>query len=547
MSNGFEFQRNSLQNSHLTAESSLSPFKNRERSLSRPSSRTSLRAHSPSFSLDDPVAVRNQMSTLKHNIRQQQAQLNTLETIVRSGPRPLAYTSSASAMSATDLTEEALFASTSSTGEGGKNGLSTSTNAPPSSFNAPNGLSTKMKRRSSHDVLQSLAGPESSLPLPKRDMSSASTEDLTSTSPRIQEGVPYPSSPPGHKRASSPFRSFSRIPVSSVGNARVLAEGEGFLNSSTTSIHISSRLASLDPNSQTTSADQSLPSPGSSTPRNIHPPPSPGNKRLSLTPGGTTKVLADLQAGVVTARNALENTKQQLRVSQRSVAQLTRLTEDLKETRDRLRLENEGLNNVVARKERLLQEVLERARKAEAEAGTLKAQLKTETTTSKKTIREMEAALAESTALSQKSEREYLTLRDGLDGMAKPLKHEMDLLRKEMRTREDKVKAECERVGKMYARLAKEVQQKEKLKEEIKRIREEDGAKQKEVEKHWTDLITGIKNEVERGGQSSDEALKVANHLAEELGRLRRLMQAAGRRESSDGDTQPPTVSTSSQ
>jgi hypothetical protein len=89
-------------------------------------------------------------------------------------------------------------------------------------------------------------------------------------------------------------------------------------------------------------------------------PPSPsvdGNRRLSLTPGGTTKVLADLQTGVINARNALENTKAQLRLSQRSVAQLTRQTEDLKEVRERLRLENEGLNNVVARKERLLQEV----------------------------------------------------------------------------------------------------------------------------------------------------------------------------------------------
>jgi hypothetical protein len=82
-----------------------------------------------------------------------------------------------------------------------------------------------------------------------------------------------------------------------------------------------------------------------------------GNRRLSLTPGGTTKVLADLQTGVINARNALENTKAQLRLSQRSVAQLTRQTEDLKEVRERLRLENEGLNNVVARKERLLQEV----------------------------------------------------------------------------------------------------------------------------------------------------------------------------------------------
>lgn len=85
-------------------------------------------------------------------------------------------------------------------------------------------------------------------------------------------------------------------------------------------------------------------------------PPSP-NRRISLTPGGTTKVLADLQAGVINARNALENTKSQLRLSQRTVAQLTRQTEDLKEGRERLRLENEGLNNVVARKERLLQEV----------------------------------------------------------------------------------------------------------------------------------------------------------------------------------------------
>ena len=68
-------------------------------------------------------------------------------------------------------------------------------------------------------------------------------------------------------------------------------------------------------------------------------------------------MLADLQAGVLNAKTALENTKAQLRVSQRQVSQLTRQTEDLKEVRERLRLENEGLNNVVARKERLLQEV----------------------------------------------------------------------------------------------------------------------------------------------------------------------------------------------
>lgn len=86
-------------------------------------------------------------------------------------------------------------------------------------------------------------------------------------------------------------------------------------------------------------------------------PPASPNKRSSFAPGNTTKVLADLQAGVLNAKNALENTKGHLRLSQRQVSQLTRQVEDLKDARERLRLENEGLNNVVSRKERLLQEV----------------------------------------------------------------------------------------------------------------------------------------------------------------------------------------------
>ena len=81
------------------------------------------------------------------------------------------------------------------------------------------------------------------------------------------------------------------------------------------------------------------------------------HKKAAFGGGNTTKVLADLQAGAVNAKNALENTKSQLRLSQRTVAQLTRQVEDIKDGKERLRLENEGLNNVIARKERLLQEV----------------------------------------------------------------------------------------------------------------------------------------------------------------------------------------------
>jgi chromosome segregation ATPase len=221
-------------------------------------------------------------------------------------------------------------------------------------------------------------------------------------------------------------------------------------------------------------------------------------------------VLADLQTGVVNARNALENTKAQLRLSQRSVAQLTRQTEDLKEGRERLRLENEGLNNVVARKERLLQEVLERARKAEAEANTLKGQLKTETTTSKKALREMEGALAESTALSSKSEREYITLRDSIKTMTESWKADNASLRTEMTKREEKLRRESDEIGKKYNKLIADLKERQELETTIKKLREEDSKKDEELEAFWTKELETLKAELEENDKKGDEAAATA-------------------------------------
>ncbi|KAK7686219.1 hypothetical protein QCA50_010439 [Cerrena zonata] len=279
-----------------------SPVLSPGRPTSRPSSRSSMasqngRSSSPIITLqDESVALRTQMSTLKHNIRQQQAQLQNLENTLRGGPRPFPPGSFNSSLS--DYETYTSSASTSSP--------------------------TKLARRTSYEILSGLAGPESSIPLPRRDSRASFGEN------GIREGIPFGAGS-GHLRSPSPTRTLSRIPVSSVGNARALAEenSENSLNASSSSI-----------------------------PQAISP-----SRRTSFAPGNTTKVLADLQAGVLNAKNALENTKAQLRLSQRQVSQLTRQTEDLKEVRERLRLENEGLNNVVARKERLLQEVLDRARK----------------------------------------------------------------------------------------------------------------------------------------------------------------------------------------
>ena len=118
------------------------------------------------------------MSTLKHTIRHQQAQLHNLENILQRTPR-LPLTASTSSPPP-DLSPS---------------------DAPPTT---PNG---KLKRRSSFDVLQSLAGPDSNLPLPRRDPGSLSQDG-------IREGVPMdfgagPSSQ-SYKRQSSPTRTLSR-------------------------------------------------------------------------------------------------------------------------------------------------------------------------------------------------------------------------------------------------------------------------------------------------------------------------------------------------
>ncbi|KAJ7625477.1 hypothetical protein FB45DRAFT_795608 [Roridomyces roridus] len=440
---------------------------------SRPSSRTSIRSPSPALS-DGPVAVRNHVSTLKHTIRHQQAQLQSFENMLLRGPRPYPQ----------DLSPDP---------------NQTSPSPSPSTSPPTNG---KMGRRSSYDVLHNMA-PDSNIPLPKRDRDSALLEDF-------KEGVPLsfnaPSSPAYKRTAGSPTRTLSRIPVSSVGNARALAE-EGQPVPPRSTAHLSIDTQAVSPSSL-----------------QIPPPPSPG-RRASITPGGTSKVLADLQTGVLNARTALENTKTQLRLAQRSVAQLTRQTEDLKEGRERLRLENEGLNNVVARKERLLQEVLERARKAEAEAATLKTQMKNETTTSKKSLREMESALAESTALSQKSEREYLTLRDSIKGLVEGFKADTARLRDEMGKREEKVRAEAEGVGKKYRLLLKEIESAGDGRTQVMKAREEEKEAAKKVEEAWAAEVAQLKADVERSDKQSEEAVETARQLAAELARLRRLMQ----------------------
>ena len=127
------------------------------------------------------VSIRHHMSTLKHSIRHQQAQLHNLENLLQLAPRmPMS--------------------------------LNTSSSPPPSplpdpSDHTPTTPNGKVRRRSSFDILHNLAGPESNLPLPRRELGSFSQDG-------IREGVPMNFgvglATPSYKRQSSPTRTLSR-------------------------------------------------------------------------------------------------------------------------------------------------------------------------------------------------------------------------------------------------------------------------------------------------------------------------------------------------
>ena len=70
----------------------------------------------------------------------------------------------------------------------------------------------------------------------------------------------------------------------------------------------------------------------------------------------------------------------------------------------------------------------------------------------------MEVNLAESTALSVKSEREYITLRDSMKHMVEGWKADVERLKEEMAKKERDWRKEAEQLGKKYQDFYKVVQ-----------------------------------------------------------------------------------------
>ena len=221
--------------------------------------------------------------------------------------------------------------------------------------------------------------------------------------------------------------------------------------------------------------------------------------------------------------------------------------EDLKEGRERLRLENEGLNNVVSRKERLLQELLDRARKAEAESATLKTQLKAEQAAAKKTS----TSVTEAMDKSLKAQREYATLKESWDGLTVQWTDDVTSLREEMRKREESWKEEAQEMSVKYTALVKLVKATSYVPHSLLyhpltplHRAERSRLEATKAESHQLDTkfdgavreeLDALRGEVGKATKDAELATEQAQGLAVELARLRRLMREAGSQSQSRG------------
>jgi len=158
-------------------------------------------------------------------------------------------------------------------------------------------------------------------------------------------------------------------------------------------------------------------------------------------------------------------------------------------------------------------QLLERARKAESEVITLRAQLKSDSTMTKKNLREMEATVVEQRARTQKSEREYTTVKESIEGMKRNWKTDIDALREEMNRRDEKARAEATAMAKKYRKMADELKASQTDGESIKKMKAEDEKIRKEVEDGFREQIKILKGEMEKQAKENSEAVGTARFV----------------------------------
>ncbi|GAA5982273.1 hypothetical protein JCM10908_004810 [Rhodotorula pacifica] len=175
------------------------------------------------------------------------------------------------------------------------------------------------------------------------------------------------------------------------------------------------------------------------------------SKSAASAQSGSGKVISGLQSDLLQARSALESTRGQLRLSQRAVEHLGRQTEDLRDTKERLSSEIEGLNRQLARKERLQDEALARARAAEASLSMVQKELADLKATVKGRIKELEEGAKRAEETKVKTEREYTALRDGLRTMQDGWRDDLRWLKEDLNRTQRELETKTSTLNKLLA------------------------------------------------------------------------------------------------
>nr|XP_019007424.1 uncharacterized protein I206_07876 [Kwoniella pini CBS 10737]OCF46205.1 hypothetical protein I206_07876 [Kwoniella pini CBS 10737] len=264
-----------------------------------------------------------------------------------------------------------------------------------------------------------------------------------------------------------------------------------------------------------------------------------GRQSLSPSPAGfrrassgtnekssaSTRVIDNLQTELINTKGHLERVKQEVRSAQRVIGSLTRQTEDLKETRERMRVECEGLNNVIARKERLLQEVLERARGAESSLAQHQSTRKALEQSTKKSLSHMTSQLTEAQAGQAKSERECVALRESVKSLRDVWAREVKSVRDEWKRGEEKGRKDREEARQKHLALVKLVQSQSADRATIQALAETATKQSNLVTEALEAEIAGLRSDINTSNEQSRIAKTQAEELALELVRIRRLMR----------------------
>lgn len=126
----------------------------------------------------------------------------------------------------------------------------------------------------------------------------------------------------------------------------------------------------------------------------------------------------------------------------------------------------------------------------------------------------MEAQVSQSNAVSQKSEREVITLRDSIKQLSVGWKQELESVKNEVGKREEKCKKEAEEIGRKYVRLLELVKEEREERTRVQELRDAMDRLQEEWEGSMKGELKGLHDGVQRSEKDSAEANKIAQYVS---------------------------------